>query len=186
VVGFVTALEAGAGARFKLRPSLAQLRQNHRGAIDIRTIVRGAVCETRPREELDAQVKRLRAALLREAPSRAARLGSALAGAKDHPAARVATLDEWSHAVTPEDWSDAAANPFATIDENWPMAFAARHDRTRGKRFPSANELCEAIRLYLLALEEHSRNGPNGMMNGVRWLYLFPDRIPSVSALGKA
>ena len=66
------------------------------------------------------------------------------------------------------------------------MTFAARYDRARGKRFPSANELCEAIRLYLLALEEHARNGPNGMMNGVRWLYLFPDRTPSISALGSA
>ena len=185
VVGFVTALDAGAGARFKLRPSLAQLRQNHRGAaIDIRTIVRGAVCDTRPREQLDAQVKRLRAALLREAPSRARDATTKLAAARPHLADGEA--DVAAMRAAPDDWTDAAAIAFTFVDEQWPMSFAARYDRARGKRFPSANELCEAIRLYLLALEEHARNGPNGMMNGVRWLYLFPDRTPSISALGSA
>jgi len=48
----------------------------------------------------------------------------------------------------------------------------------------SGTDLCEAIRLKLLALEEASRGHKEGMQNGVRWFYLFNDRLPTV-ALGR-
>ena len=64
------------------------------------------------------------------------------------------------------------------------LSFAVRYDRTREKRFPSASELCSAVRLYLLALEEHSRN--ISQQSGLRWLYLFADKPPSVASLGTA
>lgn len=68
VVGFV--VSAGASAKFKIRPSIAQIaaagaREGTRG-LDIRTLSRGGVCETRPREELEQYV----AALDRGRPDR--------------------------------------------------------------------------------------------------------------------
>jgi hypothetical protein len=43
--------------------------------------------------------------------------------------------------------------------------------------------MCDALRLHLLALEENARAPANGMTSGLRWLYLFNDRPPTVSAL---
>ena len=63
VVGFVVGVESGAGAKFKLRPSLQRLQRSETGALDVRTVARGAVCETRPREELDQFARQLRTAL---------------------------------------------------------------------------------------------------------------------------
>jgi hypothetical protein len=69
----------------------------------------------------------------------------------------------------------------ATLSAN--LSYAAQYDRAARKRFPSATELCGAIRLHLLALEEHARAPADGMAEGMRWLYLFPDRPPTISAL---
>ena len=157
VIGFVTpAREVGhgasiddsmsGGARFKIRPSLHMQSEkaSDKGAIansaeslDIRTIERGAVCETRPREELDTYAKELRDAL--------------------------------------------GKNSAAPAKENKCMA-AKRFDKAATKRFPSAGELCDTIKLHLLELEERARAPADGMMNGLRWLYLFTDRAPSVAA----
>jgi hypothetical protein len=63
------------------------------------------------------------------------------------------------------------------------LSYAAAFDRAARKRFPSAAELCGAIRLHLLALEEHARAPSSGMSEGLRWLYIFPDRPPTISAL---
>ena len=41
-------------------------------------------------------------------------------------------------------------------------------------------ELCTIIKLYLLSFEEKSRNGPNGMKNSIRWVYLFHDILPNL------
>lgn len=50
-------------------------------------------------------------------------------------------------------------------------------------RFPSIKELSDMIRYYMLILEENSRNSLNGMISGTRWIYLYCDRMPSISAL---
>jgi hypothetical protein len=42
-------------------------------------------------------------------------------------------------------------------------------------------ELCTAIRLRLLALEEDARRPVTGMAEGLRWFYLFNDRLPTVA-----
>ena len=63
------------------------------------------------------------------------------------------------------------------------LDYAAKFDRAAQKRFPSAGEMCDALRLHLLALEENARAPANGMTSGLRWLYLFNDRPPTVSAL---
>jgi len=154
VIGFVTpAREVGhgasvddsmsGGARFKIRPSLrtqmdkksdknsATIRTD---TLDIRTIERGAVCETRPREELDQYAKDLR---------------------------------------------DALGKNSASVNK---CVAAKRFDKAVTKRFPSAGELCDTIKLHLLELEERARAPADGMMNGLRWLYLFTDRAPSVAA----
>ena len=44
----------------------------------------------------------------------------------------------------------------------------------------SGPDLCGALRLKLLALEEDARNQKNGMFAGRRWFYLFNDRLPSI------
>jgi hypothetical protein len=62
------------------------------------------------------------------------------------------------------------------------MGFAAKFDRAAAKRFPSAGELCDAIRLHLLELEERARAAPDGMARGARWVYLFADRAPNVAS----
>jgi len=161
VVGFVVSLgpsesasgetfaAASAEARFKLRPPVQNLRAEavDRAAVkqgDIRNLARGAVCETRPREELMVYVRRLREA--------AGHTG-----------------------VT---WEGGSANALAAQ-----LDFAAKYDRAARKRFPSAGDLCGALRLYLLALEESARAPATGMASGLRWLYLFNDRPPTVAAL---
>lgn len=134
-------------ARFKLRLPIQKLRAATRGdtRADGRTLARGAVCETRPREELEAFVRRLRIAVAATSPP------PTVGGAR--PA--------------------FAAN----------LNYAAQFDRAARKRFPSAGELCAAVRLQLLALEEHARAPADGMTNGLRWIYLFSERSPTISAL---
>jgi hypothetical protein len=146
---------AAAVARFKLRPPIQKLRAEAAGRRglaagpkgDIRSLARGAVCETRPREELEVYLRSLRDEVARAGVRpQATRGGSAKT--------LVARLD-----------------------------YAAKFDRAAQKRFPSAGEMCDALRLHLLALEENARAPANGMTSGLRWLYLFNDRPPTVSAL---
>lgn len=173
VVGFVVSLgpagdasgesfaAAAAEARFKVRPPVQKLRAEaasrataKRG--DVRSLARGAVCETRPREELEAYARRLRDAV-------------ALTGAKPQ-ATRGGCDCGAAH-------GGSASALAARLD------YAAKFDRAARKRFPSAGEMCDALRLHLLALEEDARAPVNGMSSGLRWLYLFNDRPPTVSAL---
>lgn len=105
-------------AKFKLRPPLHRLRE--RGGRDARSLTRGAVCETRPKEELAATLLALLAARGAQRP---------------------------------------------------PMR--------------SSHELCQAIKMTLLELELTSRTLPSGMIDGLRYVYLFADRQPSLaSAMG--
>ena len=146
---------APALALFKIRPPIQALRGSAGADAgrrpDIRGLARGAVCATRPREELEATLGRLREALAGAGlpPPAGERRGGALALLEGLPA----RLD-----------------------------YAARYDRAALKRYPSAAELCDAIRLHLLALEEAARAPADGMTAGLRWLYLFHDRPPSVAA----
>ena len=198
VVGFVVPIDetgtASAGARFKLRPALQVLQRRHLGSsktVDVRTIARGAVCETRPREELDGFVKKLRAALPRKLTLHSADLSGHSADLSGHSA------DHWVSTATPvaaiqnevfepqgSEWPAAPSDWPADMSTDQALSFAVRYDRTREKRFPSASELCSAVRLYLLALEEHSRN--INMQSSIRWIYLFADKPPSVASLGSA
>jgi hypothetical protein len=121
---------ASVAARFKVRPPAGRLRAGRAGRGDVRSLARGAVCETRPREELGSYVRRLQDAL-----GRGGRGGG---------------------------------------------GYAPREPLGRGA---PAGDLCRALQLCLLALEEGARAGPAGMANGLRYLYLFNDAPPSVSAL---
>lgn len=44
----------------------------------------------------------------------------------------------------------------------------------------SAIKLCLLIRNNLLQKEMEARNQPNGMQDGIRWFYLFNDKMPSL------
>jgi hypothetical protein len=118
VVGFV--VSEGAETKFKIRPSIAKITSSRREgrALDIRTLARGAVCETRPRAELERYVAAL--------------------GAEMRRAGQVGDEDD--------------------------------HE--------SAASLCVTLRARLLALEAASR-----AEGGIRWLYIFNERAPSVAAL---
>ena len=63
------------------------------------------------------------------------------------------------------------------------LGYAAEFDRALQERLPNASDLCTVVRLHLLALEEDARAPAGGMATGLRWLYLFNDRPPSVAAL---
>ena len=58
------------------------------------------------------------------------------------------------------------------------LSFA--NDRAAAKRYPSTGDMCHTIRSQLLALEEGARGAPGGMASGLRWLYLFSDRPPTM------
>jgi hypothetical protein len=148
------AFAAEAKARFKLRPPVQKLStMANRG--DIRNLARGAVCETRPREELGAYIRLLREATARAgAPPQKTRGGC---GGEVHGGSAIALT--------------------ARLD------YATKFDRAAQKRFPSAGEMCDTLRLHLLALEEDSRGPVDGMATGLRWLYLFNDCPPSISGL---
>jgi hypothetical protein len=161
--GSETFVAAAAGARFKVRPPIQKLRADAAGRNrastargDVRGLARGAVCETRPREELEAYTGRLREAVARAgATPQASRGGCGVCGAaRGGSVALTARLD-----------------------------YAAKYDRAARKRFPSANEMCDTLRLHLLALEENARAPADGMSSGLRWIYLFCDKPPSVAAL---
>ncbi len=144
VVGFVPEAVFGAkrgavGPRLRLRRPIQHikarvLRQASAattpGRADIRTVSRGAVCETRPREELRQYLGALDRAI--------------------------------SHAQLK---TGAAQN------------LGSEPGRA------STSDLCAAIKLRLLRLEEHARRPPSGMAQGLRWLYLFHDRAPSILAV---
>ena len=175
VIGFVVPVDpsglASAAARFKVRPPLQSLKRKQSGSVDARTIARGAVCETRPREELDDHVRRLRAVTPHS--SSAPKLRSALV-----PTIVTASAADRADSMWPVD--EGALGTEGALGDT-PLSFAARHDRAREKRFPSAKQLCDAMRLYLLELEEHARQ--ESMLDSTRWLYLFSDRPPSITAL---
>ncbi|NBQ44266.1 MAG: hypothetical protein EBU23_17860, partial [Mycobacteriaceae bacterium] len=80
--------------------------------------------------------------------------------------------------------SDTGEDGESDTDERGPSLRldAARLDRAAEKRFPSAGELCDTIRLHILELEERARAAPSGMAQGVRWVYLFADRAPNVAS----
>jgi hypothetical protein len=111
---FAAFAAASTEAKFKIRPPMQKLRS---AGGDVRTLARGAVCETRPRKELEAYARSLHSA------------------------------------------------------------------SAHGGALLSANDTCDTIRLRLLALEAAARAPVDGMMNGVRWVYLFHDRPPTISAL---
>jgi hypothetical protein len=162
--GTETFVAAAAGARFKVRPPIQKLRADAAGRNsasaargDVRGLARGAVCETRPREELEAYTRRLREAVVRAgATPQATRGGCGVCGTARGGSAMALT---------------------ARLD------YAAKYDRAARKRFPSAGEMCDTLRLHLLALEEDARAPTDGMNSGLRWIYLFCDKPPSVAAL---
>lgn len=180
---FAAFAAASAEARFKIRPPVQKLRAAAASATpgkkaDARSLARGAVCETRPREELQAYAKRLRDAVARVgAEPLATRAGGSGchggcygdSGRRMYDEALVFAGASWEGGFS--------AELQAQLD------YAAKFDRAAQKRFPSANEMCDALRLHLLALEEHARAPVNGMTDGLRWLYLFNDRPPTISAL---
>lgn len=60
VIGFV--VDEGGSAKFKIRPPISVLRAKKKGEkrpTDMRSLIRGAVCETRPRDELKALLETL-------------------------------------------------------------------------------------------------------------------------------
>jgi hypothetical protein len=180
LVGFVSSGGAEFRAKFKVRPPMHKLSSNRAEGKrqDVRGLARGAVCETRPREELADSARRLRAAVIRLGIEPAT--GGAPADAEEHL---------WSASGTTPPGSDFAAS--AAAEEvsrglSRGLRYAMRFDAAAQRRFPSAGELCNTIKAHLLALEEEARSRASGMASGTRWLYLFNDRVPTISSLAAA
>ena len=152
VVGYVE--KRGGRLRFKLRPPLQQLK-GAPGAPppDARSLPRGAVCETRPRSELEGLAR-----LLGCAPPE----GRTGAGTPRLSLVRRTSLEDWPGG--PGHAKQAAGGAKKT-----------------GRGVPdkvSAPRLCGAIYGALLSREEEARAA-----GGARWFYLFNDPLPLVAAL---
>ncbi len=132
IIGYVES--SGYESKFKIRSPIQKLKDK---VSDARLLAKGAVCETKPKEDLAGFVASLKAKLKR------------YGGGSD---------------VVPEERD---------------LHFEEKYNKYQDKRFPSSNELCLSIKLYLLALEEESRKE----VDGIRWLYLFNDKLPTISAL---
>lgn len=136
LVGFVTDAAAHAAqARFKIRPPWQKIQK--RQVSDARSIERGAVCETRTRDELMKYVSQLRGEMKKVGGAN----GQALAAS-------------------------------SVVRQRFPPITA---------RTGSTTEMCLVVKVILLSLEEMERSEPNGMEEGIRWLYLFHDNLPSLS-----
>ena len=165
VVGFTS---SGVEVKFKIRPPYKAGVQ----VSDLRQLIRGAVCETRPREELDKIVKKLRESLTK--------IGG---GESDEESDNESDNEDVNGDDT---WGDTSEwdvrgflgdteTIFDNVGEDEEVSFAVRYDFAAKRRFPSTNELALTIKQYLLALEENARSD---MLNGIRWLYLFNDPLP--------
>ena len=58
------------------------------------------------------------------------------------------------------------------------LEYAANFDKSE-KKYPSSFILCNTLKIYLLLLEEYSRNDRKS--TPLKWLYLFDDKLPSIS-----
>ena len=129
-VAFVTSANeySNAPTHFKLRPPVQALTSR---SGDARTLARGAVCETRPRAELEGLIKKM----------------TALLGEKGE--------------------AGGVSTPGGT---GTPPGAAS-----------TAGSLCLRVKTLMLALELRARK--ESMTSGTRWLYLYADRLPNLSAL---
>lgn len=195
MIGYVTSAGAqndgaeiiSSDVKFKIRPPIHKLKSHNQTTsdgkrVDIRTLSRGAVCETRTRDELRVHVRKLREILLRYDIKKYKLSTTELGGL--NPKKLDSTLwgdvDELGDIKINDPIPDSKTfNTSLSVD----LDYIANFDLSAQKRFPSAIEMCTSIRLYLLALEEYSRAPVNGMMDGIRWLYLFNDKPPSISAI---
>ena len=152
---------ASAAVRFKIRLPIHRLAAAAGKKGDVRALARGAVCETRPRDELREYGRRLRDVAARTGvlPPGVALPGQALGGGCGCGGAGERPGPSAQHSAGQEPARAAHARP------------------------PSANEICVSVRRLLLALEANARAPASGMMDGLRWLYLYCDRAPTVSAL---
>lgn len=158
-------------SKFKIRPPIQKIKSGidstKKG--DMRGLARGAVCETRTREELSEYIINLKRVIKHGGgePDLDNAIRKALVGAySDTHEAALIDLKSIIRTSLPAD-----------------ISYAARLDQTMDKRYPSTAEMCTTIRVHLLALEEKARSCANGMLDSTRWLYLFNDRLPTISAI---
>jgi hypothetical protein len=211
IVGFVADGDSvSAEPKFKIRPPIQRLAAeiSRREKVDIRGLSRGAVCETRPREELAVVLRQLRDAAARHGVRPATGGGCGCNNSDDITSEYVGAEyditseyvggnttggdttggdttggDTTGGSTTDGDTTDNTTSGGSAADLKARLDFAARYDRAALKRYPSATEMCDSLRLYLLALEESARAPASGMTTGTRWLYLFNDAPPSIASI---
>ena len=144
---------SGTKLKFKTRPpiqtqisSISKIENS-----DNRNLIRGAVCETRNRNELLKYYN-----LLAEELSKKFILFKKIERKKKGGSG---------------------------MNLNTNFEFLSKFELSAKKQFPNSLEICECIKLYLLALEEESRSKTDGMTNGVRWLYLFNEKVQMISVV---
>ena len=167
VIGFVT--DDGINTKFKTRLPLHKIKISTDKKYDIRSLAKGAVCETRVREDLNEYVIKLKSCLTKIGIFKEYKLKSNIKLTSDEITSDEITSDEIN--------SDEINSDEITSDEitKKRVHYAIKYDQSEKKKYLPSSILCNTIKLYLLALEEYSKNNTN-----IKWIYLFNDKLPSI------
>lgn len=145
-----------AESRYKIRPPIQKM-ETSKG--DNRLIVKGAVCSSRSRDELLSHINALRRVLVKY---------------KTVPDT-VVQVDEQED----EEIEDVSID----VAQHAALNYVAVEDKVLTKKSPSASELCRLLCVFLLGLEQISRNSKK---DSTRWMYLHCDKAPLSGAIGGA
>lgn len=172
---YTSALESFAGSnietKFKIRPSLTEIKNSSVVKKDMRSVDRGIACESVNRLKSEKYLSKIRAIMLSIKKKGGDEHDQSSSDDEDGAEAKVKnTVDDESYIFRSE---DSIVN----------LSFAAKYDRAVKTRFPSTTDICDALKLHLLAMEEYSRRSKNGMLNSTRWMYLLGDTMPSMAVI---
>jgi hypothetical protein len=161
VIGF-SVDEKGMESKFKTRPPLHKISVSVDKKNDIRSLARGAVCETKIREDLYLQVQELKNYIKKIEKSKVF-LKSNISFNNDKAAKAEATETEFVETAESDNYFNKL------------LKSAIKHDKSNVK-YPSPKILCNTLKLYLLTLEEISRE----KKENIKWIYLFDESLPSI------
>ena len=171
VVGYIT------NNKFKLRHPIQVLKKSIKNN-DMRNLAKGSMCETRDKKELNDEANKLRTLLNNISSKKQLSLSSEFNNIND---IQNDIQNNIQNDNTPADNIPIDNTPADNIPIDIPrintLDYAAKNDIAKTKRLPSAIDLCQSIKIFLLRLEELSRTD---MQNGIRWLYLFSDISPNI------
>ena len=202
IIGFVVDDPISSTTKFKTRLPLHKIEISTDKKYDIRSLAKGAVCETRIRTDLYNYVNQLKAYTIKknifskshinlEKAYKDVKLKSDMALTSEHKLdfdkvneinSNELNTDEINsnelntNELNPNELIELNPNELIELNPNFKKHYAIKYDKSEKKRYPSASILCHTLKLYLLALEEYSKD--NNLTD--KWIYLFNDKIPSI------